>query len=46
MDGLEFLAHVCGHQKTHGVHAVLRRLRLLKGDGKADLLHIQLPQLP
>ena len=45
VDRPQLLAHVGGHQEAHLIGAVFRQGLLRKADGKADLPHIQLPQL-
>ena len=46
VDGLEVLARVRAHEEAHRVNARRVRLMLCKVDGKADLVHVQLAQLP
>ena len=46
VDGLEVLARVRAHEEAHRVDARRVRLMLCKVDGKADLVHVQLAQLP
>ena len=44
-DGLQVLPGIGGHQEADGVTAILSGLLGLKANFKADLLHIQLPEL-
>ena len=44
-DGLQILPGVGGHQEPDGVAAVGARLLLPEVDGKADLVHVQVPEL-
>ena len=45
-DGPQVLPYVGGHEESNGVAAVGAGLLLREVDGKADLVHVQVPQLP
>ena len=44
-DGPQILAHVGGHQEADGIAAILRRFLFRKINGKANLIHVQIPKL-